>query len=121
MTKKRTSGSTAVFERMAARRGAARYVLRLYVAGATARSARAIAQIKSICEENLAGRYDLEVIDLYQQPVLAQGDQIIATPTLVKKLPAPLRKFIGDFSNAERMLVGLDLKPKHDRRVKRAP
>jgi len=87
-----------------------RYVLRLYVAGQTANSVRAIANIKRICEEELHGRYDLEVIDLYQQPQLAQGEQIVAVPTLIKKLPVPLRRIIGDMSDTQRVLVGLDLR-----------
>ena len=88
------------------------YVLRLYVAGTTSKSLRAVANIKEICESNLRNRYDLEVIDIYQQPVLLKGEQIIAAPTLVKKLPLPLRKFIGDMSDTQRILVGLDLKNK---------
>lgn len=88
------------------------YVLRLYVAGTTSKSLRAVANIKEICETSLKNRYDLEVIDIYQQPVLMKGEQIIAAPTLVKKLPLPLRKFIGDMSNTERILVGLDLRPR---------
>jgi circadian clock protein KaiB len=88
------------------------WLLRLYVAGQTPNSVRAIENIKRICEEFLKGRYDLEVVDIYQQPVLAKGDQIIAVPTLIKKLPPPLRKFIGDMSATERILVGLDLRPK---------
>jgi circadian clock protein KaiB len=88
------------------------YVLRLYIAGTTSRSMRAVANIKQVCESSLKNRYDLEVIDIYQQPVLAKGEQIIAAPTLVKKLPLPLRKFIGDMSDTERILVGLDVKPK---------
>ena len=87
-----------------------RYVLRLYVAGQTPKSVDAITNIKKICDENLMGRYALDVIDLYQQPQLAQGEQIIAVPTLIKKLPLPLRRIIGDMSNTERVLVGLDLK-----------
>jgi circadian clock protein KaiB len=87
-------------------------LLRLYVAGQTPNSVRAIANIKKICEEKLQGRYELEVIDLYQQPQLAQGEQIIAVPTLVRKLPPPLRRIIGDLSDAERVLVGLDLREK---------
>jgi circadian clock protein KaiB len=86
------------------------YVLRLYVAGLTPHSRTAIASITAICEEFLQGRYDLEVIDVYQRPVLAREEQIIATPTLVKKLPAPLRRFIGDLSAREKVLVGLDLR-----------
>jgi circadian clock protein KaiB len=87
-----------------------RYVLRLYVAGQTPKSISAITNIKKICEENLKGRYVLDVIDLYQQPQLAKGEQIIAIPTLIKKLPPPLRRIIGDMSNTERVLVGLDLR-----------
>jgi circadian clock protein KaiB len=84
--------------------------LRLYVAGVTPNSVRAIANLKRICEEYLQGHYTLEVIDLYQQPELAEGEQIIAAPTLIKQLPLPLRRVIGDMSNQERVLVGLDLR-----------
>ena len=84
--------------------------LRLYVAGQTARSLQAFANLKRICEEHLAGRYDIEVIDLVKKPQLAKGDQILAIPTLVRKLPEPVRKIIGDLSNTERVLVGLDLR-----------
>lgn len=86
------------------------YLLRLYVTGSTPHSMRAIENIKKICEEHLKGRYELEVIDLYQKPNLANGEQIIAAPTLIKKLPQPLRRIIGDMSNTERVLVGLDLR-----------
>jgi circadian clock protein KaiB len=86
-----------------------RYILKLYVAGRSPKSVNAIANIKKLCEANLQGRYVLEVIDLYQQPQLAQGEQIIALPTLIRKLPAPLRRIIGDLSNTERVLVGLDI------------
>jgi circadian clock protein KaiB len=89
-----------------------RYMLRLYVAGQTPKSVNAITNIRTICEENLKGRYVLDVIDLYQQPLLAQGEQIIAVPTLIKKRPPPLRRIIGDMSNTERVLVGLDLRKK---------
>jgi circadian clock protein KaiB len=89
-----------------------RYVLRLYVAGQTPKSVLAITNIRRICEEELQGQYDLQVIDLYQQPQLAQGEQIIAVPTLIKKLPPPLRRIIGDMSDTERVLVGLDLRKK---------
>jgi circadian clock protein KaiB len=92
------------------------YVLRLYVAGATARSTRAVANIKKICEEELEGRYELQIIDIYQQPLLARDEQIIATPTLIKHLPRPLRKFIGDLSNTERILLGLDVRPRPESR-----
>lgn len=87
-----------------------RYILILYIAGQSPRSVSAIANIKEICEEHLQGRYQLEVIDLYQQPQLALGEQIIAVPTLLRKLPTPLRRIIGDLSNTERVLVGLDLR-----------
>lgn len=89
-----------------------RFVLRLYVAGLTPRCARAITNIQEICEEHLQGRYDLQVIDIYQQPVLASGEQIVAVPTLIRKLPAPLRRIIGDLSNQEQVLIGLDLRPR---------
>ena len=83
--------------------------LRLYVAGQTARSITAFANLKGLCEEHLAGRYQIEVIDLLKQPQLAQGDQIIAIPTLVRKLPEPIKRVVGDLSNLERVLVGMDL------------
>ena len=86
------------------------YLLRLYVCGSTPQSLRAISNIKKICEEHLQGRYNLEVIDLYLKPNLARGEQIIAAPTLLKKLPLPLHRIIGDMSNTERVLIGLDLR-----------
>jgi circadian clock protein KaiB len=98
-------------ERSAADAPAAVYVLRLFVTGMTPRSTRAVEKVRAICEEYLRGRYDLEVIDIYQQPALATGEQIIAAPTLVKKLPLPLRRVIGDMSSTERVLQGLDLAP----------
>ncbi len=85
------------------------YVLRLFVSGMTPRSAEALATIKAICEQHLEGRYELEVVDIYLRPDLASDDQIIAVPTLVKRLPAPLRRFIGDLSDRERVLIGLGL------------
>jgi circadian clock protein KaiB len=88
---------------------ARRYFLKLYVAGQSAKSINAIANINRICEEHLKGRYELEVIDLYQQPHLAEGGQIIALPTLTRRLPPPLRRMIGDLSNTERVLEGLDI------------
>jgi circadian clock protein KaiB len=87
-----------------------RYILRLYITGTTRRSILAITNLKQICEAYLEGRYELEVIDLYQKPFLAKGDQIIAAPTLIKKLPLPFRRIIGDMSNIEKVLLGLDLK-----------
>ena len=88
-----------------------RWELRLYVAGPTPKSLRAFANLKKLCEEHLPGEYRIEVIDLLVQPQLADGDQIVAIPTLVRKLPEPIRKIIGDLSNTERVMVGLDLRP----------
>ncbi len=93
-----------------------KYVLRLYVTGMTPKSINAIENIRKICEENLKGRYELEVIDIYQQPEHAKKEQIIAAPTLIKKLPLPLRKFIGDMSNKDKILVGLDLVSKSEKK-----
>jgi circadian clock protein KaiB len=87
-----------------------KYILRLYITGSTSRSALAISNLKKICEEYLEGGYELDVIDLYQKPDLAQGDQIIAAPTLIKKLPLPFRRIIGDMSDKEKVLHGLDIK-----------
>jgi circadian clock protein KaiB len=101
-----------VMEEAAAAGSRARYVLRLYITGATPHSARAIVNIRKICEDHLQGRYDLEVVDISQNPTLAAGEQIIAAPTLIKKLPLPLRRFIGDMSQTERILLGLDLREK---------
>lgn len=87
-----------------------RYLLRLYVSGMTPSAIRAIQNLRAICHAHLAGRYRLKIIDIYQQPVLAKGEQIIAAPTLIKHLPLPLRRVIGDMSNKERVLLGLDLR-----------
>ena len=89
-----------------------RWNLRLYVAGQTPRSLSAFNNLKEICEEYLKGKYHIEVIDLMENPTLARGDQILAIPTLVRKLPQPIRKIIGDLSNTERVLVGLDIQPR---------
>lgn len=86
-----------------------RYLLRLYIAGVTSRSATAVANLKSICEEHLKGRYQLDVVDIYQQPTLASRAQITAVPTLIRKLPPPLRRIVGDMSKKERVLIGLDM------------
>ena len=110
-----------LFERVAKDAKEKKYLLRLYVAGATPKSTQAIMNIKKICEEHLSGRYDLEVIDIYQQPTLAKGEQIIAAPTLVKKLPPPLRRFIGSMADMERILVGLDVKPLEEKKGHKAP
>jgi circadian clock protein KaiB len=88
------------------------YTLRLYVAGHTKKSLAAFANLKKICEEHLRGKYTIEVIDLLENPQLAKGDQILAVPTLVRRLPPPIKKIIGDLSNTERVLVGLDILPK---------
>lgn len=104
--------SVAEFERRLKEKGKEKFVLRLYVTGMTTKSKLAIQNIKKICEAHLKDRYDLEVVDIYRHPVLAKGDQIIATPTLIKNLPLPLRKFIGDMSDTERILLGLDLRQK---------
>lgn len=112
MTKKRVQ--TAIEALEAASRDAKdqQYILRLYVAGLTTRSQQAIRTVTTICEEQLAGRYDLEVIDIYQHPELASDEQIIAAPTLIKKLPLPLRKIIGNMADKDKVLVGLDLRSK---------
>jgi circadian clock protein KaiB len=89
-----------------------KYLLRLYVTGTTGKSIRAIQNVRRICEEHLNGVYELEVIDLYKNLPLARGDQIIAAPTLIKRLPAPLRRLIGDMSDEQRVLIGLDLRPR---------
>ena len=99
----------ALFERDGPPPSGERYLLRLYVTGLTSRSSRAVSNLQAICDEYLDGRYDLEVIDIYQQPALTKGEQIIAAPTLIKKLPLPMRRIIGDMSNRDHVLLGLDL------------
>ncbi len=101
--KRRATGGTTRSDKL--------WQLRLYVAGQTPKSLTAFANLKKICETHLSGRYRIEVIDLVEQPKLSQGDQILAIPTLVRKLPVPVRKIIGDLSDTERVLVGLDLRP----------
>jgi circadian clock protein KaiB len=88
------------------------YVLRLYVSGMTPNSTKAIENVRKICEEHLEGRYELEIVDIYQRPIFAKEGQIVAAPTLVKELPLPLRKFIGDMAQTERILLGLDVRTK---------
>ncbi len=107
---KRPRDRKRAFEDALAGLGEERYLLRLYVTGSTPRSAQAIRNIRKICEEHLAARYDLEVIDIYQQPALAAGEQIVAAPTLIRKLPLPLRRFIGDMSQTDKILLGLDIR-----------
>lgn len=104
--------STVDYERLLETPSKQRYVLCLYVSGMTPRSAEAIERTKAICEEHLKGRYELDVVDIYQQPAMARRDQVVAVPTLIKKLPEPLRRLVGDLSDQERVLVGLNLRPK---------
>jgi circadian clock protein KaiB len=92
-----------------AKTGPEQFILRLYVAGTTPQSTRAVLNARKLSEEHLGGRYELEVIDIYQRPALARDEQIVAVPTLVRRLPLPLRKLVGDLSDTERVLVGLDL------------
>ncbi len=115
MSKKRpVTDSYDAFEKALAEADHTPYVLRLYVNGATVKSAQAIASIKAICEKHLEGRYTLEVIDINQQPELIRREQVVAAPTLIKQLPLPLRQLVGDMSNEERVLVGLQLKKVED-------
>ena len=103
--------ATARKKATSTRRKKAKHVLRLYVTGTTGKSMRAIQNVRRICEEHLRGLYDLEVVDIYKNLPLARGDQIIAAPTLIKRLPEPLRRLIGDMSDEQRVLVGLDIRP----------
>ncbi len=111
------TNTTAAFERALAEGSPEKYVLRLYITGMTAKSMRAIENLEAICSEYLKDRCEIEVIDIYQHPQLIRGEQIIAAPTLIKKLPTPLRRLVGDLSNKERVIFGLDLRPKKDRLV----
>jgi circadian clock protein KaiB len=113
----RKTDSTRAFEKAAAESSRAKYRLKLYVTGSTPRSVTAIENIKRICEERLKGRYKLEIVDLYKNPEEAVRDHLVVAPTLVKRLPLPLRTFIGDLSQTEKILVGLDLAPKPERRA----
>jgi len=114
MEGKRTDGSGGHVKPAKSKKAKARYLLRLYVAGMTPRSTAAIQSVTEVCEEHLKGMCELEIVDLYQQPTLAKGEQIIAVPTLIKKLPLPLRRLIGDMANKEKLLVGLDLRSKDE-------
>ncbi len=111
MTKAHTTSSTQMLEVATRKPKRQKYVLRLYIAGVTPRAQEAFRTLGEICEEELAGRCDLEVIDLYKHPALARGEQIVAIPTLIKKLPLPLRRLIGSLADKEKVLVGLDLRP----------
>jgi circadian clock protein KaiB len=108
--KGKPESETKRFEKLTTKPRNERYVLRLYVTGMTPRSTEAVGALKTICQEHLEGRYDLEVIDVYQHPQLAADEQIIALPLLVRKLPKPIRRLIGDLSDEERVLMGLDLR-----------
>jgi circadian clock protein KaiB len=110
MTTKRARPARPTVTRTGRKAPSKLYILKLYVAGQSPKSVNAIANMKKLCEANLQGRYVLDVIDLYQQPQLAQGEQIIAVPTLIRVLPSPLRRVIGDLSSTERVLVGLDIR-----------
>ena len=107
---KRKPGLAAEKKQSASHSRPAKYVLRLYISGSTSKSALAVENIKRICEQHLKNRYDLEVIDIYQQPNLARDEQIVAVPTLIKRLPPPVRRLIGDLSNVKKVLFGLDLR-----------
>ena len=107
--RKQASAARTLAGFAAANLDSARYLLRLYVTGTSRNSERAIVNIRKICEDHLQGRYELEIVDIAQHPTLAEGEQIIAAPTLIKKQPLPLRRFIGDMSQTERILLGLDL------------
>jgi circadian clock protein KaiB len=112
MSKDKPEDKSEIFEHLLHDQPNNNYVLRLFVAGLTIRSTQAIDTIKTICEEELKGRYELEVVDLSKDPESAKKEDIIAAPTLIKKLPLPLRRMIGDLSNKERVLLGLDLRPR---------
>ena len=112
MKKKQREDVTKEYEEAIHERETSLYVLRLYIIGSSPKSQRAVENIKKICEEYLKGRYELEVIDIYQRKTLGKDEQIIAVPTLIKKLPPPLRRIIGDMSDKERILIGLDLREK---------
>ena len=114
MKKKKTSRATKAFEKALSTQPTGKCILRLYVAGATDRSRQAILRVRKLCETELNGEYDLEVIDIYQQPILARDGQILATPTLVREYPKPVRRLIGNLSNTTGLFVGLDLDSKSE-------
>ncbi len=111
MTRKDATSEIELLEEAARKARHQKYVLRLHIAGMTPRSREALRTVSGICREELAGRCDLEAIDLYKEPTLARGEQLVAVPTLIKKLPKPLRRFIGTMADREKLLVGLDLRP----------
>ncbi|RPI27099.1 MAG: hypothetical protein EHM61_09590 [Acidobacteria bacterium] len=109
--KKKSHNQCSAFERAARQRARPKYVLRLYVAGISPRSERAIRSVKEVCEQRLKNRYELEIVDVYQHPESLKDGQVLAVPTLIKQLPLPLRRLIGDMSDKEKLIVGLDLRP----------
>ncbi len=109
--RRETPNAPRPHRRAATQRRAAEWELRLYIAGETSRAVAAFGNLQRICEEHLRGRYQIEVIDLMKNPTLARGDQILAVPTLVRRLPTPVKRIIGDLANERRVLVGLDLRP----------
>ena len=116
---KSQDNSYAEFEEASKNEAKERYVLRLYVSGMTPKSINAIENVRKLCEQYLHGRYELDIVDIYQQPDVAKTEQLIAAPTLIKKLPLPLRRFIGDMSNKDKILVGLDIIPEKNENNKR--
>ena len=116
MKARKTSSTTKAFEKALAIRPTSKYVLRLYVAGATDRSSQAVLRARRLCETQLKGNFELEVIDVYQQPILARDGQIVATPTLVREFPQPVRRLIGNLANTSGLFVGLDLDTKRNTR-----
>lgn len=119
MANDKKTDSTKDFEQALQAKNKEKYILRLYVTGMTPKSINAIENIRKLSDQYLSGRYELEIIDIYQQPNIAKTEQLIAVPTLVKKLPLPLRRFIGDMSDKEKILVGLDVIPKRDDKPKK--
>jgi circadian clock protein KaiB len=117
--KRKLRSSTEAFEEALKRspRRRAKYILRLYVTGSSGRSLRALQNLRKICDEHFPNDYDLEVIDIYEDPAAAREEQIIAAPTLVKKLPMPLRKFVGDLSDTQKVLIGLDIYKRQERKM----
>jgi circadian clock protein KaiB len=111
MHSKAKAANSTTLAHAAALQNREKYVLRLYIAGMTPTSVRAIANVKNLCTHYLEGRYELKVIDIFRQPLLARGEEVIATPTLIKELPLPLRKLVGDMSDTARLLIGIDLQP----------
>ena len=117
MKRNKSSSATQAFEKALAARPARKYVLRLYVAGATDRSHQAVLRARQLCDTELKGNFQLEVIDVYQQPILARDGQIVATPTLVREFPQPVRRLIGNLANTSGLFVGLDLDTKGKTRL----